>query len=135
MFGLTRGTRKAHFVRAALEAMAYQTRDVLDAMQSDAGIALTELRADGGAIGNDFWPASGRHPRRATAAAAVDRDHRAGRGLPGRSGSGVLVQPRTDRRAMGLDRRFEPQMDVARREKLYAGWQQAVAATLAFHVD
>ncbi|MCZ7283323.1 FGGY-family carbohydrate kinase, partial [Salmonella enterica] len=41
-------------VRAALEAMAYQTRDVLDAMQSDAGIALTELRADGGAIGNDF---------------------------------------------------------------------------------
>jgi glycerol kinase len=54
MFGLTRGTRKAHFVRAALEAMAYQTRDVLDAMQSDAGIALTELRADGGAIGNDF---------------------------------------------------------------------------------
>ena len=51
---MTRGTRKAHFVRAALEAMAYQTRDVLDAMQSDAGIALTELRADGGAIGNDF---------------------------------------------------------------------------------
>ncbi len=36
---------------------------------------------------------------------------------------------------MGLDRRFEPQMEVARREKLYAGWQQAVAATLAFHVD
>ena len=54
MFGLTRGTRKEHFVRAALEAMAYQTRDVLDAMQSDAGIARTELRADGGAIGNDF---------------------------------------------------------------------------------
>ncbi|MFH7422832.1 FGGY-family carbohydrate kinase, partial [Pseudomonas syringae pv. tagetis] len=54
MFGLTSGTRKAHFVRAALEAMAYQTRDVHDAMQSDAGIALTELRADGVSIGNDF---------------------------------------------------------------------------------
>ncbi|OUL03472.1 hypothetical protein B0X78_20825, partial [bacterium AM6] len=48
---------------------------------------------------------------------------------------GVLGEPRTDAAQWGLDRRFEPQMAVARREKLYAGWQQAVAATLAFHVD
>ena len=54
VFGLSRGTRKEHFVRAALESMAYQTRDVLDAMQADAGIELKELRADGGAIANDF---------------------------------------------------------------------------------
>ena len=54
VFGLSRGTTKEHFIRAALESMAYQTRDVLTAMQADAGIVLKELRADGGAIANDF---------------------------------------------------------------------------------
>jgi glycerol kinase len=54
MFGLTRGTGKAHLVRAALEAMAYQTAQVLEAMQRDAGIRLTELRTDGGASRNDW---------------------------------------------------------------------------------
>ncbi len=52
--GLTRGTTKAHLVRATLEAIAYQSRDVVDAMSRDAGIPLTELRADGGAVSNPF---------------------------------------------------------------------------------
>ena len=52
--GLTRGTTKAHIARAALEGIAYQVSDVLDAMQSDAGIQLTELRVDGGASANDL---------------------------------------------------------------------------------
>ncbi len=52
--GVTRGTTRAHFARAALEAMCYQTRDVVEAMRADSGIALTELRADGGAAGNAF---------------------------------------------------------------------------------
>src|SRR2546427_3991315 len=51
--GITRGTTRAHLVRAAIEAMAYQTRDVVDAMRSDAGIPLTELKADGGASAMD----------------------------------------------------------------------------------
>ena len=54
MFGLTRGTTKEHFIRAVLESLAYQTRDVLSAMQSDAGLVLKALRVDGGAIANDF---------------------------------------------------------------------------------
>jgi glycerol kinase len=54
LFGLTRGTGRDHIVRAALESLAFQTRDVLDAMQADSNIALTSLRADGGAIANDF---------------------------------------------------------------------------------
>ncbi|WP_319241348.1 glycerol kinase GlpK [uncultured Propionivibrio sp.] len=52
--GLTRGSGRAHIVRATLEAIAFQTRDVLQAMQADAGIALRELRVDGGAAANDF---------------------------------------------------------------------------------
>ena len=52
--GLTRGTTKAHLVRATLEAIAYQSRDVVDAMIRDAGVPLAELRADGGAVANPF---------------------------------------------------------------------------------
>jgi glycerol kinase len=51
--GLTRGTTRAHLARAALEAIAYQTREVVEAMQADAGLALPTLRADGGAAAND----------------------------------------------------------------------------------
>ena len=54
IFGLTRGTSKAHFVRATLESLAYQTKDVLDAMEADSGIQLTRLRVDGGAVKNSF---------------------------------------------------------------------------------
>src|SRR5699024_5197187 len=54
VFGLTRGTEKEHFVRATLESLAYQTKDVLDAMEADSDISLKKLRVDGGAIANNF---------------------------------------------------------------------------------
>lgn len=54
IFGLTRGTSKEHFIRATLESLAYQTKDVLDAMEADSGIELQTLRVDGGAVKNDF---------------------------------------------------------------------------------
>jgi glycerol kinase len=54
LFGMTRGTTRAHIARAALEAIAFQSADVLDAMQKDAGITLAELRVDGGAAANDL---------------------------------------------------------------------------------
>ena len=54
IFGLTRGTTKAHIIRATLCAMAYQTRDVLNAMENDSGIKLEKLRVDGGASSNNF---------------------------------------------------------------------------------
>lgn len=54
VFGMTRGSNRAHLARAALEAIAFQTVDVLNAMQMDAGVTLTELRVDGGATGNDL---------------------------------------------------------------------------------
>src|SRR5699024_10457212 len=54
IFGLTRGTSKAHFVRATLESLAYQTKDVLDVMEEEAALSLKELRVDGGAVKNNF---------------------------------------------------------------------------------
>src|SRR5699024_10209303 len=54
VFGLTRGTTKEHFVRATLESLAYQTKDVLDVMINEAGLELKSLRVDGGAVTNDF---------------------------------------------------------------------------------
>ncbi|MBJ8193895.1 glycerol kinase, partial [Bacillus cereus] len=54
VFGLTRGTSKEHFIRATLESLAYQTKDVLMAMEEDSGITLKSLRVDGGAVQNHF---------------------------------------------------------------------------------
>lgn len=54
MFGVTRGTTKEHFIRATLESLAYQTKDVLCAMEADSGIELKTLRVDGGAVKNNF---------------------------------------------------------------------------------
>ena len=136
IFGLARGTRKAHLVRAALESMAYQTRDVLTAMEADAGIALKELRADGGAIANDFLaqfqsdmlgvPVLRPHIGETTALGAAYLAGLAVGVWDGREQIAKLWQ---------LDHRFEPRMAESDRERLYRGWQAAVNATIGFRVD
>lgn len=126
--GLTRGTTRAHVVRAALEAMCYQSRDVIEAMEKDSGVALKELRADGGAVVNPWLmqfqadllgvPVDVPHISETTALGAA---FLAGLGCgfwPGRAEIDVQWK-----RA----RRYEPEMDGAKRERLYAGWKQAVA--------
>jgi glycerol kinase len=133
VFGLTRGTGRDHLVRAALESMAYQTRDVLAAMQADAGIALTELRADGGAIVNDFLaqfqsdllgvPLLRPQVAETTALGAA---YLAGLATGFWSSRGEIAQQ------WAVDRRFEPTMAREKREALYTGWQLAVQATLGF---
>ncbi|MDI3262071.1 MAG: glycerol kinase GlpK [Fulvimonas sp.] len=135
VFGLTRGTTKEHFIRAALESMAYQTRDVLSAMQADAGIELKELRADGGAIANDFLaqfqsdilgvPVLRPKVGETTALGAAY--------LAGLA-TGFWRDREEIARQWAVDRRFEPQMPAEQREALYRGWQRAVEATMAFRV-
>jgi glycerol kinase len=133
LFGLTRGTGRDQLVRAVLEALAYQTRDVLDAMQADSGIALTALRADGGAIANDFLaqfqadllgvPLERPQVVETTALGAA---YLAGLATGfWRSRADIARQRR-------VERVFAPAMNAAQRERLYAGWKRAVAATLAF---
>jgi glycerol kinase len=127
LVGLTRGTTRAHVARAALESIAYQTRDVLDAMAADAGGRPAALRVDGGATENDFLcqfqadvlglPVLRPRVRETTALGAAYL-----------AGLGVGLWPGADalRALWRLERAFEPAMDPARRDELYAGWQRAV---------
>ena len=136
MFGLSRGTRKEHVVRAALESMAYQSRDVLAAMEADAGIPLKELRADGGAIANDFMaqfqsdmlgvPVLRPKVAETTALGAAYLAGLAVGFWESREQIAALWQ---------VDRCFRPAMEESRRERLYRGWQDAVNATIGFRVD
>ncbi|THD05903.1 glycerol kinase GlpK [Rhodanobacter lindaniclasticus] len=133
IFGLSRGTSREHLVRAALESMAYQTRDVLAAMEADADIALKELRADGGAIGNDFLAQFQSdmlgvpllRPR-ITETTALGAAYLAGLAV------GVWDSREQIARLWQQDRRFDPAMEASRRERLYRGWQAAVQATMGF---
>ncbi|EIL98337.1 glycerol kinase [Rhodanobacter thiooxydans] len=135
MFGLSRGTRKEHVVRAALESMAYQSRDVLAAMEADAGIPLMELRADGGAIANDFMaqfqsdmlgvPVLRPKIAETTALGAAYLAGLAVGFWESRAQLAKLWQ---------VERRFQPAMAEPARERLYQGWRHAVAATIGFRV-
>jgi glycerol kinase len=135
VFGLSRGTTKEHFVRAALESMAYQTRDVLSAMQADGGIELKELRADGGAIANDFLaqfqsdildvPVLRPEVAETTALGAA---YLAGLAI------GFWSSREDIASHWAIDRRFEPSMPKDKREALYKGWKQAVQATMGFTI-
>jgi glycerol kinase len=128
LVGLTRGTTRAHVVRAALEAIAYQTRDVLEVMAMEAERRPVDLRVDGGATENGFLcqfqadlldlPVLRPRVRETTALGAA---YLAGLGV------GLWRDPRALRELWQLDRAFRPAMPAARREALYAGWQRAVA--------
>jgi glycerol kinase len=131
--GLTRGTTRAHVVRAALEALAYQTRDVADAMLADARAAgveasLRTLRADGGAAANDFLMQF----QADMLGVPLDRPRvvettATGAALLAGLRTGFWRSPRELSQARRLDRRFRPRMRPAARDALYRGWQAAVA--------
>lgn len=133
IFGLTRGTEKEHFVRATLESIAYQTRDVLDAMEEDSGTSVKTLRVDGGAVDNDFLmqfqsdllnvPVDRPEITETTALGAA---YLAGLAVDFWESKDDI----TDQ--WHLDKKFEPDMKEDRREKLYDGWKKAVEAAGKF---
>jgi glycerol kinase len=125
--GLTRGTTKEHIARAALESISYQTRDVVDAMTRESGIQLNELRADGGAVANQFLmqfqadllgvPVEVPSVTETTALGAAY--------LAGLATGFWENREELDARWQ-MARRYEPRMDVSERERLYDRWRQAV---------
>lgn len=129
--GLTRGTNRDHIVRATLESIAYQTRDVLQCMETDSSIPGTELKVDGGASKNDFLmqfqadiigvPVL--RPR------IVETTARGSAFLAGLA-SGFWADQRDLATAFELDRRFDPQLSAEHRNTLYAGWQKAVTRAM-----
>ncbi|SFD33456.1 glycerol kinase GlpK [Tropicimonas isoalkanivorans] len=132
-FGLTRGTTKEHFVRATLESLCYQTKDVLSAMEADSGIALQKLRVDGGAVANDLMLQIQANLLQVAVERPIVIETTA---LGAAYLAGLAVKFWTDRseisRNFGVDRLFEPKMDEAEAEHLYKGWQKAVNAAMAF---
>ena len=133
VLGLTRGSGRAHLARAALEAMAYGTREVLDAMVADAGIAATELRVDGGAALNDWMMQFlagivGLPVRRP---ALVETTALGAAGLAGIA-AGVWRDAAHFLESREKPAIFQPAMSHADRDALMDGWHRAVAAVQAF---
>jgi glycerol kinase len=135
LFGMSRGTQRGHIARAALEAIAYQTADVLTAMQKDAGASLSlhELRVDGGAAKNNLLmqfqadilgiPVVRPHIVETTALGVA---YLAGLAV------GLWDSPDDLTRRWMSGQRFEPRMSADHRHSLLAGWQAAVRQTIGF---
>lgn len=128
--GLTRSAGRAHIVRAALEAMAYQTRDVVESMQKDSGIKLRELRVDGGAARNDLLcqfqaDILGVPVVRplVTETTALGAAYLAGLAVGFWKNSSEIAGQ------WSVEKRFEPAMKKSERERLYEGWLNAVKRT------
>lgn len=133
VFGLTRGTTKEHFIRATLESLAYQTKDVLAAMEADSGITLKALRVDGGAAQNDVLLAF----QSDLLGVPVERPHNHETTALGAAYlAGLAVGYWRDRaeiaRQWNRERRFEPEKSAAWRAERYEGWKKAVRAAMAF---
>ena len=134
--GLTRGVNKYHIIRATLDSIAYQTNDVLEAMETDSGIRLSALKVDGGASANnylvqtqaDISGAPVLRPRSVETTAM---------GAAYLAGLAVGYWHSTDeiRKNWAVDRRFEPKIPQAERENRIKGWKKAVASTAGWAKD
>ncbi len=133
VFGLTRGTSKEHFVRATLESLAYQSKDVLEVMIEDAGIDVKTLRVDGGAVENDFLMQFQSDMLNVPVERATIQETTA---LGAAYLAGLAVGYWKDKASLAehwkVDKVFKPSFSEERREYLYDGWKKAVAATQIF---
>ncbi len=131
ILGLTRGAKREHIVRAALESICYQTRDVLEAMQKDSGITLKSLKVDGGAVANNFLMQF----QSDILGVPVDRPKVIETTALGAAYlAGLAVGYWKDKNDISakwqIDRTFKPQMDIDTKERLYKGWKKAVKRSM-----
>lgn len=136
IFGLTRGTEKEHFIRATLESLCYQTRDVLEAMEKDSDIKVNNLRVDGGAVKNNFIMQF----QADLLNVEVERpevSETTALGAAYLAGLAVKFWDNKDSIANGwkLEKEFKLEMDDKERTKLYKGWKKAVEATQVFKLE
>lgn len=131
IFGLTRGTNRNHIIRASLESIAYQSKDVLEAMEEDSGIALKDLKVDGGAVANNFLmdfqsdilnvPV---HRPEVTETTALGAAYLAGLAVSFWNSKEDITN------RWSVDKTFYPEMAEEKREKLYNGWNKAVSRSV-----
>lgn len=133
VFGLTRGTSKAHFVRAVLESLAYQTKDVLSVMEEESGLPLQSLSVDGGAVNNNLLMQFQSDLLGVPVERPVINESTA---LGAAYLAGLAVGFWKNRRELAelrqVDKVFTPAMEDGQRDALYAGWHRAVKAAMAF---
>ncbi|UQF11474.1 glycerol kinase GlpK [Vagococcus lutrae] len=133
IFGLTRGTSKEIFIRATLESIAYQTKDVMETMRQDSGMPITSMRVDGGAANNNFLmqfqsdilDLNIKRPK-VSETTALGAAYLAG------LATGYWESIDEIRENWQLDKEYDPHMSVEERDALYDGWKKAVAATRTF---
>ena len=133
--GLTRGAGRAHIARATLESIAYQSRDVVEAMKADSGLELQALRVDGGAVANDFLMQF----QADVLGVAVQRPQiiettALGAAYLAGLASGFWSSQEEVAQQWQVERTFEPQMSADQRDTLYNGWQRAVERAKGWEV-
>ena len=135
IFGLTRDTGKAHLAKATLESLAYQTKDILKAMEDDSGLQLKNLRVDGGACANNYLMQfqadildTEVHRPEVIESTAMGAAFLAGIQV------GLWSQSDIDE-SRPMNRIFEPQFDRAKRRRLYAQWKKAVERSKAWEEE
>ena len=133
VFGLTRGTSNKDFIKATLQSLAYQTRDVVDTMYKDTGIEIPALRVDGGAARNNYL-LQFQADLLNTPVERVANLETTAMGAAFLAGLGCGFWKDTDelQHMFEIGQRFDPEMDDSRRDQLYEGWEEAVKATRSF---
>lgn len=133
IFGLTRGTTKEHLIRATLESIAYQTRDVIEVMENESQIKLKSLRVDGGAVKNDFLMQFQADILGTTVYRPVETETTA-LGAAYLAGLALKFWENKEeiKKIWKVDKIFTSQIDENVREELYSGWKKAVKATMTF---
>ncbi|WP_394186888.1 glycerol kinase GlpK [Metabacillus halosaccharovorans] len=133
VFGLTRGTSKEHFVRATIESLAYQTKDVLSVMEVDSGIELKTLRVDGGVVKNNFLLEFQSDLLNVLVERPVINETTAlGAAYLAGLAVGYWESQKEIESQWAVDQQFEPNMAQEKRDELYDGWKKAVQAAMAF---
>ncbi|WP_125589580.1 glycerol kinase GlpK [Companilactobacillus jidongensis] len=133
VFGLTRGTTREDFIKATLQSLAYQSRDVIDTMKKDTGIDIPTLKVDGGAANNKFLMQFQADILQTPVQRAKDLETTA-LGAAFLAGLAVGYWKGLDeiKKDYATGATFKPEMDKKRSDYLYEGWQQAVSATRQF---
>lgn len=136
IFGVTRGTTDKDIIKATLQSLAYQTRNVVDTMQKDSGIKIPDLRVDGGASNNNYLMQFQADILNIT----IERTkilETTSLGAAFLAGLAVGYWKNTDelKHIFKIGQAFEPKMSDAERDKLYSGWQRAIKATQVFAHD
>jgi len=133
ILGLTRGVNRNHITRATLESIAYQTKDVLDAMLADSGVDLKSLRVDGGAVANNFlMQFQADILQRAVERPKTQEITALGAAFLAGLAVGFWDGIEPLREGIKIEKAYTPSDDIAKQQERYAGWQKAVASVRGF---